>query len=293
MDRRSQASSRYRIAGAALAATLVAAAACSPPGAAMTKLGEARNLASAMRISFGAATQAANLAVMAGTEAGAAAAAAEARQARQAVSRDAATLGPLLDSLRYEPDQRLLREFLTRYDVYERLDEEALALAVEGTNMKAQRLSFGTGAAAADAFVAAVDAIARVSPDADPRRSAAARAALGVREVQALQAPHIAEADDAAMTAIEARMEAAIASSRRALDELLAGLPQAQGRTAVTALDRFLAVHADILSLSRRNTNVHSLALSLGRKRSLAAECTDWLRQLDEALAKHAFTATR
>lgn len=43
-----------------------------------------------------------------------------------------------------------------------------------------------------------------------------------------------------------------------------------------------------MVALSRRNTNV-----SLGRKRSLAAECAGWLRQLDEAPARHEFTATR
>jgi hypothetical protein len=42
-----------------------------------------------------------------------------------------------------------------------------------------------------------------------------------------------------------------------------------------------------------RNTNVRSLALSLGRKRSLSAACEDSLRELQDALSKRGFTGTR
>jgi hypothetical protein len=47
------------------------------------------------------------------------------------------------------------------------------------------------------------------------------------------------------------------------------------------------------VKLSRRNSDVLSLALSLGRKRTVTADCDAHLRALDEALASHAFTATR
>jgi hypothetical protein len=45
--------------------------------------------------------------------------------------------------------------------------------------------------------------------------------------------------------------------------------------------------------LSRRNSNVRSLAMSLGEKRMLTAACEDSLRALRDALAKRGFTATR
>ena len=48
-------------------------------------------------------------------------------------------------------------------------------------------------------------------------KALAATAVAAVREIQALQAPHIAESDDAAMTRIEARMAAA---ERVARDQL-------------------------------------------------------------------------
>ena len=48
-----------------------------------------------------------------------------------------------------------------------------------------------------------------------------------------------------------------------------------------------------IVKLSRRNTNVRSLALSLGRKRTVSATCETRLQAFETALGRHAFTATR
>ena len=62
---------------------------------------------------------------------------------------------------------------------------------------------------------------------------------------------------------------------------------------ARSALDRFLAVTRRSSSLSRRNSNVRALALSLGRKRTLTADGEAELSALEAALAKHEFTATR
>ena len=54
-----------------------------------------------------------------------------------------------------------------------------------------------------------------------------------------------------------------------------------------------LAINGEIVKLSRRNTNVRSLALSLGRKRTLTAQCDDDLRALEEALATYRINPTR
>ena len=75
-------------------------------------------------------------------------------------------------------------------------------------------------------------------------------------------------------------------TARAAVDELKAA-------EAGAALDRFMGINDEIVTLSRRNSNVRSLALSLGRKRVVTAECEDDLRALEQALAKHEFTATR
>ena len=91
-------------------------------------------------------------------------------------------------------------------------------------------------------------------------------------------------------------MAASTRNARGAFDELrrmrLTGAG-ARLDTAGEALDRFLTINDEIVVLSRRNSNVRALALSLGRKRAVTAECEVRLRALEDALAKHEFTATR
>jgi hypothetical protein len=54
---------------------------------------------------------------------------------------------------------------------------------------------------------------------------------------------------------------------------------------ALAALDRFAAVSAQIVELSRRNTNVLALDLSLRKKPALVAACSGRLTALEAALA--------
>jgi hypothetical protein len=93
------------------------------------------------------------------------------------------------------------------------------------------------------------------------------------------------------MTSLEARMAAAEASARAsvaALAELLGPLDAVS-----EALDRFFRTHAEIVALSRQNTDVRSLALSLGEKHRLTAACDATLAELQDALARRGEKATR
>ena len=118
-------------------------------------------------------------------------------------------------------------------------------------------------------------------------KSWACAALAALREIQALQAPHIAEADDAAMTRLEQSMKAAESAARSALGEL-SKLTSAETASEVTkasaALDRFMASNAEIVRLSRANSNVQSLTLSLGQTRRLLAACDESLQSLELAL---------
>ena len=115
-----------------------------------------------------------------------------------------------------------------------------------------------------------------------------------MREIQLLEAPHIAEADEAEMSRLEAQMAVAQKSARRALDALKALVPAGRDlNPAATVLDRFDAINTELVGLSRRNSDVRSLALSMGHKRTLTAACDDSLRALQGALQKHQPTATR
>ena len=71
--------------------------------------------------------------------------------------------------------------------------------------------------------------------------------------------------------------------------------PRARPRVAaaVSALNGFQGISREIVKLSRRNTNVRSLELSLRRKPTMSAACDDTLRVLQDALGKESFTATR
>jgi hypothetical protein len=235
---------------------------------------------------------------MADTDDASVAFAREAEQATQGVEKDSATLAPILSGLGYTNETGLLEEFKSRFAEYRALDRNILELAVENTNLKAQRMSFGPAQQAADAFRDSLAAIAPLEAAKDTWRMKAlvATAIAAVREIQVLQAPHIAEADEASMTRMEKQMATEEASARSALATLgtmtePASRPKLAAATA--ALDRFKDLNAQIIALSRRNTNVRSLALTLGQKRTLTAACEDRLQALQDALAKREFTATR
>ena len=266
---------------------------CGDVNAELRQLSEARRLSADLFIEFSRAADAANRAVMADTDELSISDAHEAEVAKQAVQRDMDALAPMLQALRFSDETRLLQAFAARFAEYKALDRRILDLAVENTNLKAQRLSFGPAQAAADGFR---DSLEAVVPAKDPWRIKAlvATAVSAVREIQALQAPHIAEPEDASMARLEARMASAATMARKAIDTLPSLIePASRPRlaTAATTLDQFMDLNARIVALSRRNTNVRSLALSLDQKRKLTGPCEEALRALQAALGTHGYPA--
>ena len=282
----------------AVVTCFVTAAAGCDVNSALERLSDARHLAADLFVQFTKAADAANRAVMADTDETSVAFAREAEEAKAAVQTTLDALGPILQGLNYSDETRLLQEFVSRFAEYRELDRRILDLAVENTNLKAQRLSFGSAQEAADSFRDAVEAVAPLDAARDTWRvkALAATAVAAVRELQVLQAPHIAEADDAVMTRMEKRMATSEAAARSAL-EALAPLVQPASRqklaAATAALDRFMGINAQIIALSRQNTNVRSLALSLNQKGKVTGACEDSLRALRDALSKRGFTGTR
>jgi hypothetical protein len=276
----------------------VLSSACGDVNAALERLSDARRLSADLHVQFVKAAGATDRSVMADTDETSLAFAHEAEEATQAVQHDVEMLGPMLQESKYTDEARLLQQFVTQFGTYRELDRRILDLAVQNTNLKAQRLSFGPAAEAADAFKAALDAVTPANPTATGWSIAAlaARAVAAVRDIQALQGPHIANPDDAAMAKIEARMARSEADARSALTSL-APLVTADSRAHLTAassaLDAFMGANAQIVGLSRQNTNVRSLALSLDEKRALTAPCEDSLRALEAALAKRGYPTGR
>jgi len=280
---------------AGLVSTLAATACMNTPPV-LTRLIEARHLAATLRSNFSAANEASGRAVLAPSDDQSQSAATEARTATAAAASAAQDLERVLQSLGYESELSTLGQFKARFDEYRKLDEETLSLAVENTNIKAQHLAFGSGGEAGASFASSLQQASAQAGSADAR-AAAALAQADVLEIQVLQARHIAEADDAAMTQIEEQQTTLAKDAREQVDRLRALTASGGGGVALdaaaAALGRFLDINGEIVALSRRNTNVRSLGLTLGRKRLLAAECEDALRTIDESLARHGSQATR
>jgi hypothetical protein len=277
----------------------VAAVACRAGGAlVLNELVEARSLTAEIRADFLKANDKSGEAVMADTDEHSIAAAHEAQDAHGRIAAHVERLRTVLTALSYSNETRLLDVFTQRYSDYKTLDDTILELAIENSNIKAQRLLFGPQAEAVQAIRAALDAAVAQVParSADRARSLSAGALAGLFEIQAIEARHIAESDEGKMTEMETRMTALKAGVLRDIAGLRALVPSA----AAGALDpvdegirAFEAARDELIPMSRRNTNVRSLALTLGRKRTLAAQCEDALTALSDSLSKHQLTGTR
>ena len=147
-------------------------AGCAAPPAALKQLMDARRLASELHVQFTKAGEAANRAVMADTDEASVAAAEEAKRARQAVEQDVDALRPILKALGYGDMAAPARSLQgTLRGIPSTGRRGILPLAVENTNLKAQRLSFGPAREAADSFHSAVDSAVRSVPAKSTRRA--------------------------------------------------------------------------------------------------------------------------
>jgi len=286
----------HRTVGGYCIAVVVATATGCGGGSNLEQLTEARRLSSELLVDFTKTADAANRAVMADTDADSIAFARESEAAAQEAHRVSKQLGTIVAGLGYSDEVQRLTEFNSRFSEYQTLDRTILGLAVENTNLKAQRLSFGSVQKEADAFRGSLEAVsASSSGETWHVKALAAEAVSAVREIQVLQAPHIAEADDATMGRLEKQMASAEGEARSALEML--GRVQPSSKTqiaaATSALTRFMDLNAQLIVLSRRNSNVRSLALSLGKKRMVTAGCEESLRALQDGLAKRGFPGSR
>ena len=268
------------------------------PSGPLARLDEARTLAASIRVQFNRADDASNRAVMADTDEASISFARDAETTTKLVERDVNALAPPLQGLGYTKELRSFQQFQKHFSEYRKLDREILALAVENTNLKAQALEFGAARSTADGFRDSLGSVASKVPPKDRSRAdeLVARATLAVREIQVLLAPHIASRSDAEMSRMEQEMAALDRAARDALNALNDLAPpdvRAQPAPPLFTLDKFKDITAQIVKLSRRNTNVRSFDLALRSKPPLATACDDDLRALQEALAQEGSKATR
>jgi hypothetical protein len=248
------------------------------------------DLVGQIQVALATASEAEKSAVLASTDQESQGFADQARAATRDVERERQELARLLATGGTQAERDLLGQFSEAFTRLEQVDEEVLRLAVKNTNLKAYSLAFGPAAEAGtelDAALTRVVAKEPGAPDAARVQASAFGARLAVLRIQALFAPHIAEESDAKMDQLEASMAREEAQFHQSLASL-AGVPRLKGSAdlaaAASSFARFSEVKARILSLSRENTNVRSLALSLNQKRKALQVCLDALGALRQAI---------
>jgi hypothetical protein len=245
-----------------------------------------------------AAAEAEKSAVMAETDEASQTFAEQSIQASHHLEKARHALEPLLGDNRQETS--LFQEFSQCWGKLQEIDREVLALAVQNTNIKAFRLSFGPAAAAIrsmeDALTHLMD-VSASSPNALPLTRLAAQAALSALHIYTLQAPHIAESTATRMEEIEAVMHSLDAQVTDALQRLQTQVDESGQpflEAARASYQDFHTINAAIIDLSRQNSNVRSYALSLGQKRKMTAQCQDGLAALQQTVQESmAYRATK
>jgi hypothetical protein len=183
-------------------------------------------------------------------------------------------------------EREKLAAFEARWNELKQIDARLLDLAVANTNLKAAHLVAREGTVALDRFIASVDAMTLACSDVAVVRSLA-MAATAVARIQSLLLVHIPEASDAEMTSLETRIrelgttvDAALQGAGRSIPSTAAGA----ATDAAQAWAEYQRVSAEVIRLSRLNTNVISFDVSTHEKRTATKACLDTLVELRSAI---------
>ena len=260
------------------------------PAQALASKASRVDLVGRMQLDLASASEAEKSAVLAITDQDSQTYADQARAATAQVVQEQQDLGALLASGGSAPEQGLLSQFSKVFADLQRVDAEVLALAVKNTNLEAYSLLFGPAAdtqAQMDAALAHLVAKYADSADAKQIVPFAYGARIGVLRIQAQLAPHIAEESDAKMDQMEATMTEEETQARQDLAGLSALRKLASDpdlRAASASFAQYGELKSRILPLSRENSNVRSLALSLNQKRKAMTVCLDALNALKQEI---------
>jgi hypothetical protein len=221
----------------------------------------------------------------------------QARAATAEVESGRMSLGDLLQRRGTQKERDLLSQFSTSFSEFQRVDGELLDLAVKNTNIKASALAFGPGAQALEEMDEALSRL--IVRNADSRAEnaknimlMAAGAQAAALRIEALLPRHIAEESDEKMDSLEAKMateDERAEKDLKSLGELLPGDKDLE--IATTNYARFTEMKKNILTLSRENTNVRSLSMSLNEKRKVMIMCQDALAALEGEIREEPIAA--
>jgi hypothetical protein len=248
------------------------------------------DLVGRMQLDLASASEAEKSAVLAITDQDSQAFADQARASSGKVEQQRRELGELLTAGGTQGERELLAQVTAAFVEFQRVDNELLALAVKNTNVKAYSLAFGPAATALKEMNAALARLVAANADSSEAKTMtplAFGAQVSALRIQILLPPHIAEESDKKMDELEALMAAEDTQVRKSLDGL-AALPKfskdPELATATARYAEFSNIRTQILALSRENTNLRSLSISLNQKRKVMLLCQEALSALQEAI---------
>lgn len=257
------------------------------------------NLLSSMRIHLLEAIESEKNAVMAITDEESESFAAKARQATDSVEKNRKAIETIIHKDEFQRETELLNEFNTCWTQYRKLDETILNLAVQNTNLKAQKISSTQCAQEIAWFEESLNRIIqrnKKGKQCSETAMYAYEALTASLNIYALHKPHIEETDDQAMDKIEQRIKSYDGSARNALAALnrIADPSDREDlKNTKQAYLQFMNLTGEVLMLSRMNTNIKSSELSLGKQRMISSQCQEILATLQESVQARQSKATR
>jgi hypothetical protein len=258
-----------------------------------------KKVLSQMRIHFLKSVEMEKNAVMAITDEDSEAFANQSRAASNLVAEDLKAFDELNSKVPLHDERKLISEFSECWEESRKLDQSILEIAVQNTNLKAAKLVRENGSEKIQYFQQLLENILQKhSNESDEGRLAALvyRAIAAALRFHALHGPHIDASDDSSMDQIETQMKKEEENTEKALDELAQMVDQdEQGvvSDARLAFSGYLEISQKAVQLSRKNSNIKSLELSLGKKRTIAAQCDALLASLQEIVQEKTFKARK
>jgi hypothetical protein len=216
-----------------------------------------------------------------------------------AVEQDLTQIQSLVDATHLQDEEKFVNEFKNCWMEFRRLDQIILELAVQNTNLKAAFLSRGKGAEAMQRFERALKEVMRLTsqtPKEDRVAAIAWHAIAACGQILNMHGSHIAEISNEKMDQIEMQIKMEEKEVLLSLEELLGSIDKENQQTllpAKTAFSEFMDVTAQVLEFSRKNSNVKSLELSIGKKRIISTQCAEVLAAFQNAVKSRPFKSSK
>jgi hypothetical protein len=243
-----------------------------------------------MREALASASEAEKSAVMAITDSDSQIFADQARVSSALVENKSTELMSQLDAGGTGREKDVLAQFSQAFAELKRIDYDLLSLAVQNSNVKAYNLAFGPAVAELNKMDVALSKM--MAENADSASASAKQIMLlasiaqsAALRIQTYLAPHVAEENDQKMDELETMMtnqDQKVRSSLRELVGILGETPDL--KTALSRYAQHAKLRAQIIKLSRENTNVRSLSISLNQKRKAMFACQAALTTLEQAI---------